>query len=325
MHAASPFADVASVASSPLGHVLVVGSLNLDLMVQAPHLPAPGETLTGRDFRTDQGGKGANQAVAAARLGAPVAMLGCVGDDDAGRRLRAGLQADGIDVSAVRTVPGGVPTGTAVITVADDGENCIVVIPGTNAHVGAADVDAVTSDLLRTAALLVLQLEIPLVTVRHALRTARALGVTTLLNVAPAVPLTNDDLACVDWLVVNEGEAALLAGLSVSDVSSAGAAALALQARGAAQVLVTLGSAGVLHAGPDGALQHWPAPKVQAVDTTGAGDTFVGAFAAGLVAADAQALPRALGAAALQVTRHGTQSAMPTQAELDAFLADRAA
>ncbi|MEY2892201.1 MAG: hypothetical protein RJA98_2109, partial [Pseudomonadota bacterium] len=161
MHAASPFADVASVASSPLGHVLVVGSLNLDLMVQAPHLPAPGETLTGRDFRTDQGGKGANQAVAAARLGAPVAMLGCVGDDDAGRRLRAGLQADGIDVSAVRTVPGGVPTGTAVITVADDGENCIVVIPGTNAHVGAADVDAVTSDLLRTAALLVLQLEIP--------------------------------------------------------------------------------------------------------------------------------------------------------------------
>lgn len=303
------------------GHVLVVGSLNLDLMVQAPHLPAPGETLTGRDFRTDHGGKGANQAVAAARLGAPVAMLGALGDDDAGRRLRAGLQADGIHVSALRTVPGGVPTGTAVITVADDGENCIVVIPGTNAHVAAADVDAVAHTLLRTAALLVLQLEIPLPTVRHALRAARAQGVRTLLNVAPAVPLDDADLACVDWLVVNEGEAALLSGLAVNDAASAGAAALALQARGAAQVLVTLGSAGVLHAGPAGALRHWPAPKVQAVDTTGAGDTFVGAFAAGLVAGDAQALPRALGAAALQVTRHGTQSAMPTRAELDAFLA----
>ncbi|MEX8493197.1 ribokinase [Sphaerotilus sp.] len=298
--------------------VAVVGSLNMDLRVQTPRLPAPGETLIGTGFSTDSGGKGANQAVAAARMGAAVAMLGRVGRDAHGAALTQALQADGIDTSAVGEDTGA-PTGTAIIVLMPDGENSIIVIPGANHRYTPAQV-ADRSEGLRHAKVVVAQLECPLDTVQAALALAHGAGVCTVLNAAPAQPLDDALLTTVDWLVVNEIEAAMLTGLPTDTPAQIEAAAHALRQRGPSQVVVTLGAAGLLHVGPDGA-RALPGPRVTAVDTTGAGDTFVGAMAAGL----AEGLPitatltRAQHAAALAVTRLGTQSAMPTRAEVDAF------
>lgn len=305
-------------ASPTVAAVAVIGSLNMDLRVQTPRLPAPGETLLGTGFSTDSGGKGANQAVAAARMGAAVAMLGRAGRDAHGATLTQALQADGIDTSAVGQDTGA-PTGTAIIVLMPDGENSIIVIPGANHRYTPAQV-ADSATVLRHAKVAVAQLECPLDTVRAALTLAHGAGVCTVLNAAPAQPLDDALLAAVDWLVVNEIEAAMLTGLPTDTPAQIEAAAHALRQRGPSQVVVTLGSAGLLHVGPDGALAL-PAPRVTAVDTTGAGDTFVGALAAGL--ADGWPIPAALTraqvAAALAVTRLGTQSAMPTRAEVDAF------
>lgn len=298
--------------------VAVIGSLNMDLRVQTPRLPAPGETLLGTGFSTDSGGKGANQAVAAARMGAAVAMLGRVGRDAHGAALTQALQADGIDTSAVGQDTDA-PTGTAIIVLMPDGENSIIVIPGANHRYTPAQV-ADSAAALRHAKVAVAQLECPLDTVRAALTLAHDAGVSTVLNAAPAQPLDDALLAAVDWLVVNEIEAAMLTGLPTDTPAQIEAAAHALRQRGPSQVVVTLGSAGLLHVGPDDALAL-PAPRVTAVDTTGAGDTFVGALAAGLAEGlpIPAALTRAQVAAALAVTRLGTQSAMPTRAEVDAF------
>ena len=298
--------------------LLVAGSANLDFVVRASHVPAPGETVLGREFSTFPGGKGANQAVAAARMGAAVAMLGRVGRDAHGAALTQALQADGIDTSAVGEDTGA-PTGTAIIVLMPDGENSIIVIPGANHRYTPAHVSD-SAAALRHAKVAVAQLECPLDTVRAALTLAHDAGICTVLNAAPAQPLDDALLAAVDWLVVNEIEAAMLTGLPTDTPTQIEAAAHALRQRGPSQVVVTLGSAGLLHVGPDGALAL-PAPRVTAVDTTGAGDTFVGALAAGL----AEGLPipatltRAQVAAALAVTRLGTQSAMPTRARVDAF------
>jgi ribokinase len=305
-----------SVASAA---VVIVGSLNMDLRVQTPRLPAPGETLIGTGFSTDSGGKGANQAVAAARMGAAVAMLGRVGRDAHGAALTQALRTDGIDTSSVGEDTAA-PTGTAVILLMPDGENSILVIPGANHRFRPAHI-ADNAEGLRKARVVVAQLECPLDTVRAALTLAHGTGVCTVLNAAPAQPLDDALLATVDWLVVNEIEAAMLTGLPADTPAQIEAAAHALRQRGPSQVVVTLGSAGLLHVGPDGALAL-PAPRVTAVDTTGAGDTFVGALAAGLASGlpIPAALTRAQHAAALAVTRLGTQSAMPTRAEVDAFV-----
>lgn len=298
--------------------IVVVGSLNMDLKVRTPRLPAPGETLLGSGFSTDSGGKGANQAVAAARMGADVAMLGCIGRDAHGDALARALREAGVAVEAL-AVDEVQASGIGAIFLMPDGENSIVVVPGANHALTPARVEA-QADLLRQARLVVAQLECPLDSVRRALRIAREAGVTTLLNAAPAQPLDDALLADVDWLVVNEVEAAMLSGLPVDTPAEVEQAAQALRRRGPAQVVVTLGAAGMCHVGPDGTLAL-PAPRVTAVDTTGAGDTFVGALAAGL----AEGLPlaptfaRAQIAAALAVSRLGTQSAMPHRAEVDAF------
>lgn len=303
-----------------MSDVLVIGSLNLDLRLQVPRLPRPGETLAGTGFDTGPGGKGANQAVAAARQGARVALLGAVGDDAAGRTLVAALQADGIDTTAVATIAGQ-PTGTAAILLQPDGENSIVAIPGANQAVTPARVQA-HADRLQQARVVVAQLECPLDAVDAALRQARAAGALTLLNAAPAQPLDDALLGQLDWLIVNETEAALLADRPVPDPAAAQALADALRTRGPRHVLVTLGARGLVLAGPDGPLAL-PAPRVAVVDTTGAGDTVVGALAAALAAGRPvrEALVRAQAAAALAVTRAGAQSAMPTAAAVDAFLA----
>lgn len=301
--------------------VLVVGSLNMDLRIRTPRLPAPGETLTGSGFDTDGGGKGANQAVAAARQGARVAMLGAVGQDAHGAALLAALQADGIDTDAVERIAG-TPSGTAAILLMPDGENSIVVIPGAN-HALTPERVRAQADRLRQARVVVAQLECPLDAVAEALAIAREAGAVTVLNAAPVQPLGDALLGQLDWLVVNEIEAAALAGMPVPGPAEARAVAEQLRRRGPRQVLVTLGAEGLVLAGPEGTLAL-PAPRVQAVDTTGAGDTVVGALAAALAAGRPlrEALTRAQAAAALAVTRLGTQSAMPTAAEVDHLVAD---
>lgn len=301
--------------------VLVVGSLNMDLRIRTPRLPAPGETLTGSGFDTDGGGKGANQAVAAARQGARVAMLGAVGQDAHGAALLAALQVDGIDTHAVERIAG-TPSGTAAILLMPDGENSIVVIPGAN-HALTPERVRAQADRLRQARVVVAQLECPLDAVAEALAIAREAGAVTVLNAAPVQPLGDALLGQLDWLVVNEIEAAALAGMPVPGPAEARAVAEQLRRRGPRQVLVTLGAEGLVLAGPEGTLAL-PAPRVQAVDTTGAGDTVVGALAAALAAGRPlrEALTRAQAAAALAVTRLGTQSAMPTAAEVDHLVAD---
>ena len=304
---------------SPIG-VLVVGSLNVDLVVRAPRQPRAGETLIGDGFATDQGGKGANQAVAAARMGVQVAMIGCVGDDDHGRRMRAALEREGIDITAVGT-DDSLPTGVAAIVVAHDGENSIIVVPGANHALGLQHIDAAAARLL-AARVVVAQLEVPTAAVFHALRLARSAGAVTLLNAAPAAALAPEELQAVQWLVVNQGEAAMLLGTPVEEMSQARAAARALLALGPGDVVITLGARGLVHATAAGVTHH-AASAAKAVDTTGAGDTFVGVLAAGLsqgLPAD-EALRRGQAAAAIAVTRRGAQSAMPSADEVAARLA----
>ena len=299
--------------------VTVVGSLNMDLVARAPRLPQPGETLAGRTFAQVAGGKGGNQAVAAARLGAQVSMLGCVGADANGAQLRAGLEAEGIDCSALET--GREATGVALIVVDDASQNAIVIVAGSNGEVTPATIDRHES-MLASADVVICQLETPPATVHAALAAARRLGKTVILNPAPATgPLPADWLPLIDYLIPNELEAATLTGLPVDSPEDAARAAAALRAAGARNVLVTLGARGV-HAALDGAdARMYDAPKVKAVDTTAAGDTFIGGFAARLAQGDSvdAAIRFAQRAAALSVTRAGAQPSIPRRAEVDAL------
>jgi ribokinase len=301
------------------GHrIVVVGSSNMDLVVRVPRLPAPGETLSGTDFRTLPGGKGANQAVAAARMGASVSFVACVGDDAFGAELSAGLARDGIDISHVRRLSG-VPTGIACIAVDDGGRNSIMLVPGANAALDSRHVHA-AEPLLADAAALVCQLEVPLEAVAAAIEAASRQRVTVILNPAPARQLDMALLGKVDFLVPNESEASLLSGIPVTDVESARRAAAVLRERGPRHVIVTLGAQGAWIAAPDAAF-HLPAPRVNAVDTTAAGDTFIGGFAAALAAGADLRAAVALGqrAAAVSVTRFGAQASIPYRHELDAI------
>lgn len=295
--------------------IVVVGSLNMDLVMRTPRVPVGGETLHGHEFSTLPGGKGANQAVACARLGGKVSMIGQVGDDGFGRTLRDGLMADGIDVSGVNqtTVAG---TGVAMILVEDVGQNRIVLALGANGAVTPAAIDAAAA-MIVGAAMLVVQLEVPLPAVQRAIAIAHAAGVPVLLNPAPAVSLPAEIWSQVDILVPNESEASLLSGITVSDAAGAFAAARIFRQRGVGCVLVTLGANGVAVADEDGERQL-SAQVVNAVDTTAAGDTFIGGLAAALIEGldmdDAVALGQR--ASALCVTRHGAQPSIPYRREL---------
>jgi len=297
------------------GHIVVVGSVNMDMMLHCPHLPGPGETVLGDSFVTAPGGKGANQAIAAARLGAKVAFIGCVGDDAFGQAAFDALQAEGIDTHHLSRVSGSA-TGVAMITTDNAGENCIVLASGANALLSPAHIDAAEA-LFVGAALLICQLESPLATVRHAIGIAVRQGVPVLLNPAPAQQLPADLLHGIDLLVPNAVEAAALSGHTVDADGGAARAAEALRLGGATTVLVTLGRDGVVVATAEGCI-HRPAIQVQAVDTTGAGDTFVGALAAARIqgmSLDA-AIDLAQRAAAFSVTRRGAQASMPRLADL---------
>ena len=296
--------------------VVVVGSLNMDLVARAQRLPRAGETLPGESFLTVPGGKGANQAVAVARLGGSVAMIGNVGDDDYGRQLHRALYVEGIDCQGVSTCPG-VSSGVALITVDAASQNCIVIIPGGNGLLTPQSVQRFDA-LLQAAEVVICQLEVPVDTVAWTLARARELGKQVILNPAPATgPLPADWFACIDYLTPNESEAEALTGVAVTDQDSARRAGERLLQLGAGKVIITLGAQGALLITAQGH-QHYPAPVVQPLDTTAAGDTFIGGFAAGLVRGleEGEAIAFGQRAAALSVTRAGAQPSIPYLAEL---------
>lgn len=300
--------------------VVVIGSLNMDLVTRAPRLPRGGETLIGQSFSTVSGGKGANQAVAAARLGAEVSMVGCIGSDAYGQQLRNALLAEQIDCDAISIVDGA--SGVALIVVDDNSQNAIVIVAGANGALTPGVIDHFDS-VLQAADVIICQLEVPDATVGHALKRGRELGKTVILNPAPASrPLPADWYAAIDYLIPNESEAAALSGLPVDSLETAETAATRLIGMGAGKVIITLGAQGSLFADGQG-FQHFPAPQVHAVDTTAAGDTFVGGFAAALASGQSEAEAIRFGqvAAALSVTRAGAQPSIPTLSDVQAFKA----
>lgn len=302
--------------------IAVVGSTNVDLITYVTRMPAPGETLEAPDFRIGCGGKGANQAVAAARLGAEVVMVSKVGDDAFAATSLANFRDNGIDTAHVGRVAG-VSSGVAPIFVEPSGENSILIVKGANAHVLPADVDAAADDLA-SCDLILLQLEIPLETVYHTIRFARARGIETILNPAPAAPLDLDVVTQATFLTPNQTELALLTGLPVGDEAEAIAAARSLVDKGIRTVIVTLGSAGALVVEAGGVSRVAPV-KVTPKDTTGAGDAFIGSFAR--FYAESRDVAASLADAALyaadSVTKPGTQTSYASAAEFAALKAAR--
>ncbi len=303
--------------------ITVVGSLNLDFFIETPRLPAPGETVLGHRFRQSPGGKGANQACAIGRLGAAgqVALIGAVGDDVFGREMITNLAGFGVDTTAI-VVRENVSSGVAFIAVDASGRNQIIVASGANATLTPVDI-ARQGNLIRSSRILVAQLETPLPAVEAALRTAREAGITTILNPAPAVPLPHEVLALCDWIILNETEATTLTGRSLLRPDEAPEVAAALR-RSVPQagILITLGAAGAW-LDCDLASTAVAAHGVDAIDTVGAGDTFVGAFAVRLSEGnDARsAAAFASAAAALAVTQPGAQAGIPTRARTEQLLA----
>jgi ribokinase len=303
------------------GRICVVGSINMDLVVRSPRLPRPGETVLGGPFRTSPGGKGANQAVAAQRMQAAVAMVGCVGDDAHGPQLIELLRENGIDTAHVRACPGET-TGVALITVDDStGENTIIVAGGANQRLTADDVEQARDAIARADALL-MQLESPLEAVTAATRIARETGTKVVLNAAPAAVLPERLLGALDVLIVNQGEAATLSGrVNESDAVDTKSIAQQLRESGPAAVVVTLGGQGALVVDAQMDLTV-PALEVEPVDTVGAGDAFAGALAAGLAQEMSldEAARLAAAAGSLATMKVGAIPALPQRGEVDARL-----
>ena len=303
--------------SSKSSRIVVVGSSNTDMVVQTDRLPQPGETVLGGDLIIAPGGKGANQAVAAARLGAGVAFVARVGQDMFGQEALGNFQREGLDTRYVVQDPDA-PSGVALIVVGPDGQNIIAVAPGANRRLSPADVEA-ASPAFAEARVVLLQLEIPLETVMAAAKAGRSAGATVILNPAPAPssPLPDEVFAHVDILTPNETEAAVLTGRETPED-----AALALLQKGVNTVVVTLGAAGaLLVTGPD-QIRQVPGFRVAAVDATAAGDAFNGALAVALARGDSldAAVRYAHAVAAISVTRLGAQPSLPTANEVEAFL-----
>jgi ribokinase len=300
--------------------ILVVGSLNVDLVVGVDRFPTPGETLLGGDYARHRGGKGGNQAVAAARAGARVRMIGRVGDDPFGPWLREGLAAEGIDHHNVLTRAAS-PSGVAFISVDRQGQNVIIVSPGANAHLLPGDLAA---EQFFGASLLLLQLEVPLATTLQAARWARDAGARVVLNLAPAAPLDRDQLRHVDVLIVNESEAASLLGSEAVMVARDPLGASTALCASVPTAILTLGGAGVAWAERSAngiQTDRLPGHALDAVDTTAAGDAFVGALAAALDRGTglARAVNEANAAGALAVTRAGAQPSLPYASEIAAL------
>lgn len=296
------------------GGILVVGSINQDFVLRVERRPSPGETVTGADLSLSPGGKGANQAVAAARLGARVAMLGRVGDDPFGPPLVQNLEENGVDTEYVKPVPG-TSTGSAFITVTPDGENSIVVSPGANRRLDTEAVEE-AGETLRRCGVMLAQMEVPVEAIARAAEISGNAGARVVLNLAPPREIPGPMLTLADPLIVNEHEAAFLLGKRVE----AREAVAKLCALGPRSTVITLGTSGAVGGGGEHTF-HKPAPTVSAVDTTGAGDAFAGALAARLSggATLEEAVGYAVRAGAAAATREGAQGAMPSAQELEAF------
>lgn len=305
-------------------HITVIGSINMDIVNTVDAYPAAGETIKGRGTAYHPGGKGANQAVAAARAGAAVSMIGAVGEDPFAGALLDALSEAGVDASTVGAKPG--TSGMAFITVDGSGENRIILSEGANGRLTPSDLEA-NEATLRASSAVLLQNEIPWETTCDAMRRAKAFGLTVYVNPAPARAIDPALFPFIDVLVVNESEAEAVGGAPVDSPEAAAQAARAIADRGVGAVIVTLGGRGALYVAKDGTQHAIPAFGVQAVDTTAAGDTFIGAFAASREsgASVPAALRFASASAALTVTRKGAQAAIPTKAETERFLAERGA
>jgi ribokinase len=303
---------------SEVTDVFVLGSINQDFVLKVERRPEPGETVTNAELSTHNGGKGANQAAAAALLGASVTILGRVGDDEFGEPLVRALEEKGIDTGLVERASGA-STGAALITVTPDGENAITVAPGANRSLAPEDVDA-AAGAIGDARVLVVQMEIPVESVLRAVEVAAERGTRALVNLAPTFEVPRGLLEKLDPLVVNEHEAAFLLGSVVEGVDGALSAAPKLLSLGPRSAVITVGEAGAVFASGD-STEHLSAPEVDVVDTTGAGDAFVGALATQL-ARDAQleeAVAYAVRAGAAAVTREGAQGALPTPEVVEAL------
>ncbi|PKH05250.1 ribokinase [Moritella sp. Urea-trap-13] len=303
-----------------MNKLVVLGSVNADHVLQVASFPRPGETLLGHSYAVIPGGKGANQAVAAARLGADIAFIACVGDDSFGHNMINEFTRDGINTQAVM-IEQNTPTGIAMIQVAATGENSICISAEANACLTPERL-APHSDLITQADTLLMQLETPIATITQAAKIAKQAGTRVVLNPAPAQALDDELLAIVDLITPNETEAELLTGIKVTDMASAQVAANVLHAKGISEVMITLGSQGVWIS-ERGEGKQVKGFRVDAVDTTAAGDTFNGGLLAGLQAGLVlnDAIIFAHAAAAISVTRVGAQTSIPTKAEVDAFLA----
>lgn len=298
--------------------LVVIGSINMDVVSNVAQFPRPGETIHGRDAQFFPGGKGANQAVAAALAGADCSMVGAVGLDPFGSTLVASLEERGVGVSSVLTKAG--TSGIAIITVNEEGENYIVLSEGANGRLTEEDVAAeVNWDGVYAV---LLQNEIPWQTTQHVIRSASKAGVRVWLNPAPARTIPHEVFPLLDTLIVNETEAGVVSGLRVKDAASAEAAAASIIGRGTSNVIITLGELGCFYGNARGERFNVPAFSVKPVDTTAAGDTFIGAYAAACTEGlDTEAALRfATAAAALTVTRPGAQSSIPAKEEIEAFM-----
>jgi ribokinase len=306
--------------------IVVVGSVNLDLVSTGKRIPAPGETVTGDRFQTFHGGKGANQAVAVGRLGYPVSMVAKLGDDEFGPRLRQGLADAGVDVRAVGTATG-TASGVALISVDARGQNSITVVPGANGKVLPRDLDKALPTL-RSAGMILAQLEIPMETVEHLSEIAERFQVPLMLDPAPARPISRHVLRRVTYLTPNESEAATLCGTAFGDLTpqNAGQYAEKLLKSGAANVIIKMGGRGAFLASADGLRTMVPSFKVRVVDSTAAGDAFNGGLAVALMngANVPEAVRFAAAVGAVSVTRAGAQPAMPTAREVNRLLKDQA-
>jgi ribokinase len=303
--------------------LVVVGSSNTDMIIQVPHIPAPGETILGGEFLTAAGGKGANQAVAAARVGGDVSLVACVGADMFGEQALAGFAREGIDTIHC-LVDDSAPSGVAQIFVASDGENCIAVAPGANSLLKPGHITA-AGDLISGATAVLMQLETPLETVLEAARLAHAGGALVILNPAPACGLPAEIFPLLDLITPNESELEILTGIGLSDEESIAEAAVVLHDRGVPNVLLTRGTRGVfLSENRDDGIRHssYPAFPVTPVDTTGAGDVFNGCLADGLARGRplAEAIEFAQAAAAISVQTVGAQTSAPTREAVEQFM-----
>ncbi|MDY2946319.1 ribokinase [Mannheimia varigena] len=297
----------------------VLGSINADHVISVPYFAKPGETLTGHSYHIAYGGKGANQAVAAARLGAKVSFIGCIGNDDIGRAMKTAFAQDGIDVGAIKTIDNQM-TGIAMIQVAESGENSIVISAGANGHLDESVV-AETQSAISEADCLLMQLETPLPAIIQAAQIAKQHGTKVVLNPAPARALPDQLLGLLDMITPNETEAEILTGVKVVDEATASQAAGVFHQKGIETVLITLGSKGVF-VSENGSGNIVAGFRVQAVDTTAAGDTFNGALVTAMLEDKpfAEAIRFAHAAAAISVTRKGAQPSIPSRQETLDFL-----